>query len=159
MPITGPRMVLRLFDNNGKRAETGFPLSAVATPEEAAGYIRDFAAAVAPLTNAVIREAYYTHPVDILPGPTAQPESNVYSRLVLLFRDAARYGVVSLPSPAQLPFDVDGPYRGIRLQREALVLLGVLAPLETAVAGCSLPDGTAFPSAYSVGGITTLEEL
>lgn len=156
MPRNGPTLVLRFYDNNGKRAEMGFPVPALSDVVEVAQYMNLFASAVAPLSNAVIRDAFYTQPTDILPSPPAEPGSNVYTRGYLLFREGANLGLVSLPSPRQVLFDVDGAYRAIRIQRSTLALLGVLAPLEAALAGCALPDGTAFPSTYSVGGTSEL---
>lgn len=89
-------------------------------------------------------------------GPPAI-NSDVFERCVLLFRDGELWGSFSLPSVGALPFDTDGPYRGVRVTRENLVLSGMLADVESLVTNTLRPDGAPFPQTFYVGGRTRVQ--
>ena len=88
-------------------------------------------------------------------GP-AQSGSDVYERFIALFREGSEWGSISIPSVGTLPFDEDGPYRGIRVTREALVLSGMLGSLEDIASGTVREDGTDVPTTYYLGGRTRI---
>lgn len=145
------------IDNNGKTARTGMHMRRPDSIAELDSALLAYAGALSALSSAAILSARWQLFVDGLPTPSIQPGANIYERGVLIFRDGTDYGVLSIPAPRGVLFDMDGPYRDIRISRQTLAMLGVLGPLEAAVASCALPDGTAFPSLYSVGGTTELK--
>jgi len=89
-------------------------------------------------------------------GPP-EPDSDVFERFIALFREDDEWGSISIPSVGALPFDEDGPYRHVRVTREALVLSGMLASLEDLASGTVRQDGTSFPTTFYVGGRTRIK--
>lgn len=154
-----PRLPLEFtfVDNNGKTARTGFYLPRPATVQDADSATLALAGALSALSSAGLQSARWTFFVDSWTATAAEPGSNCYERGLYIFRENALRGVLSIPSPDPLSFDVEGPYRGLRISRARLDVLGVLAPLEAALAGVVLPDGTSFPSTFVVGGSDRLK--
>ena len=87
----------------------------------------------------------------------ASVDSDVYTRCICIFSEGGEWGSISVPSVGALPFDADGPYANIRLTREALVLSGMLADVESIAAGQVRPDGSDFPTTFVVGGLTRIK--
>lgn len=100
-----------------------------------------------------VRVIYVDDALNLTP---AQPGSDVYTRLICIFSEGSEWGSIAIPSVGALPFDEDGPYRDIRVTREALLLSGMLGVLEDLVSGTVRQDGSEFPSTYYVGGTTRI---
>lgn len=151
----GPAFRLYWQDYSGKTSQQTFWLPdslTIAAYVARANALRDAAKGI---SNAVITggELIFDDVVAGLAGPPA-PTSDIRTNLLLFFRDSG--GQVAswrVPSPADLPYDAAGEWRGTRLQRQALVDLGLLGQVEAAAALTVQPWGAPFPSTFTVGSL------
>lgn len=150
-----PRLRLRWQDGNGKAARQGFHLpggESVAASIARANALRD---AAIPASNARLLGADLEYEDVIEPTEENTNLSDVRANLVLFFKDAS--GVrcsVRIPSPRlDLPYDVNGPWRAIRIERVALAATGLLDPLEAALSQAATPWGDSFPATFIVAGL------
>lgn len=144
----------RFRDNNG-----GFAFSRVWIPDGATlagvdAFAQGYANAVNPLTDAQLIDAKYKLSYEYANPSPAAIGSDVYSRLIAIFRNGDQYASISIPSALELPYDVDGPYRDIRLSFPPGAVSPVLTSLQSIVLGTVTPIGGQFPSTYLVGGLS-----
>lgn len=147
---------LRYIDALGQTGRVTFYRSGITTLAELEAAANAIASVIAPLSSAVCFQAYVEVAYATYNPPAAGASSNVYARSVLVFRVGERRGVITVPSPDALPFDVAGPYRGIRLHPSTPGVPALLTPLESATGLLVHPDGGAFPGTFVVGSRTDL---
>lgn len=144
----------RFRDNNG-----GFAFSRVWLPDgvditAVDTFAQGYADAVNPLTDAALIDAKYELSYEYANPAPAAIDSDVYSRLIAIFRNGEQYAALTIPSALELPYDVDGPYRAIRLAFPPGSVSSVLTALQSIVSGTLTPFGGEFPTAYLVGGLS-----
>lgn len=144
----------RFRDNNG-----GLAFSRVWIPDGAAigdvdTFAQGYANTVKPLTDSALIDAKYELSYEYANPLPAAINSDVYTRLIAIFRNGDEYASISIPSAVELPYDVDGSYRAIRLAFPPGSLSPVLTALQDVVVGTVTPLGRPFPSTFLVGGIS-----
>lgn len=150
------RLALRFEDTSRTQAECGLWLDenlSIPQVQSAANLLRSVAL---PLTTASLVDAIWRYDVDFSDTPPASPDSDCRVRMLFFFRDSERCRAISVPSPALLPLDTTGPYRGVRLQRSSFLLHPLYSALQV-IAGNTVDEvGRQFPTNYTVGGRTRL---
>lgn len=150
------RLQFWLTDPSGKEASTSFWLPDGLSLADVESVANGFRSVLLPVTNARLERATYSVDFVFTDDVTAPPEADVRRRLLVFFTNGTKVRSISVPSPSQLPFDTTGPYIGIRLQRSSILLSPVLTSLETIPTIVVDVDGTAFPTDFSVAGITRI---
>lgn len=139
-------------DAAGEIGRVSLHVRDLSTVNDALNAAQDIVSAVDPLCSAVNFQATAYIPLDISQGPAAQEGSNIYDRAFFIFRDGPTRGVISVPAPNDMLFELGGSYRAIRITRERLAMLGLLSPLESAVSLLAIPGWASFPATFVVGG-------
>lgn len=151
-----PRLRISIEDNNAKSALLSFWLPEGESFGQSLFRANALRAALLPLTNGRIAGARFEYDEVLGPSGTAAPDSDVRANLLLFFSDAAGSSSWRIPSPrSDLPFDSEGPYMGIRLQRAELGTAGLLAAIESAAELTRFRDGTPAPTRFFVGSRDT----
>jgi hypothetical protein len=139
-------------DALGNTGRVSLHVRDLTTVAEILSAAQSIVSAVNPVCTAVNFQASSTFRLAEYQPETAGEASNIFERAFFVFRNGDNRGVLSVPSPASLLFDVAGPYRVIRITRDRLGVLGLRANLEAAMARFIVPGGGAFPSTFVVGG-------
>lgn len=107
--------------------------------------------AIRPVSDAIFPLAKFEYAIDYPSNPAPSIVSNSYERAILVFRNGESRGILSVPSPSPVLFNLVGDYGNIVITRERLQLLGLLAPLESALVNFAIPDGSPFPNTFIIG--------
>lgn len=151
------RIRIAVRDGNGKTSETSLR---VADESQGGSYAlalyraQAVVSAIQGLTDAYVYQFTIEREYALSGVSVAGPSSNIYRKLQLFFREDGSLQGSSITIPSYrtaLPFDANGPYRAIRLQRQAVVLSGMLASVQGLVQGTVAPNGDAFPTYFRVG--------
>lgn len=147
-----PHAVFHWRDNNGGRAENLIYFAGSTDY----GAIAAKAAALAPLLEAVSSARLVRYELRFeLPwqaAAPAAPDSNARSYTLLFYRNNDRVASIKVPSAGRLPYQVSGPYAGVRVTREDLAVSGLLDTVEGLAAGLVDRLGRPYPTTFSVGG-------
>ena len=149
-----PRLNLWYFDRDGNERQTGVSFPSLSSVPEAIVIANAVADVIASLTTARLFRAQWVITVPPTVPTQASPQANVYERLVILFTDGISYASYSFPAPDALPYDTDGPLRGIRLQKGQNNASDSIEALQQALSQTLLPDGSPFPIGQWVAGRT-----
>lgn len=149
-----PRLNLWYIDRDGNERQTGISFPSLSSVPEAISIANALADTIAPLTNARLFRAQWVITVPPTVQTQATAQTNIYERLVVLFTDGITYASYSIPAPAALPYDTQGPLRGVRLQEGANAASDAINQLQQALSGTLLPDGSPFPTGRWVAGRT-----
>jgi len=150
-----PRKATYAFrDKNGKVGEASLWLPDLPSFALLDNVLIAMGIRMAALSNASLESATLDLKYSFdLGGP--QPGSDNRNRLILIYREGDERHSIAVPAAsATLPYDVAGPYRGVRLTREAAVLFGLLPPIEGIVADAVFRNGQDVPSTFVVGART-----
>lgn len=102
-------------DNNGKEAQVQLRFLPNLSYDTVIAFGFAYVALSNQLSNALLYDMKYISTqfgADINPAST---QSNVYRKLVCFCTNGEYVSSVSLPSPGLLSFDLDGPWRGFRI--------------------------------------------
>lgn len=147
-----PHVVYHWRDSSGGRAENLLYFAGSTDY----GAIAAKAAALAPLLEAVSSARLVRYELrfelpwqtDVLPTP----DSNARSYTLLFYRNDDRVASIKVPSAGRLPYQVSGPYAGVRVTRDDLALSGLLNTVESLASGLVDRVGRPLPATFSVGG-------
>jgi hypothetical protein len=148
-----PRLQLRLMDNNGGVSRPGYYLPEGTPPAAALSWANTLRSVLLPLTNAALQDALLSYDLGITPSGPADLTSNSRDKLALFYSTEAISAHLVIPSPRQLAYDLDGPWRGFRLTRDSAAAAGLLVGIEEIVAGTVFSDNTPFPTTFVVGSL------
>lgn len=154
--MSNPIAVYTFVDNNGGKAETRLHFPGGLS----AGEVLSSALALASLFQAVSSATI----VDVavrwsisLPNPGAPlPGSSATRAALLFYRNGGDCATVRVPSPSVLLAETSGLYAGIRITRERLAVLTLLATVEALPEGAVDPLGRPYGTTFTVGGIVNL---
>lgn len=143
-------------DNSGKTATCSISTG----PGASYAGAEVLAATLAPLLQAVSDAALLGYTISTpnrVPSPP-QPglQSDVKRAALLFYRDGNNCASIYVPSPSLLLAETSGFYAGIRITRERLAVLTLLAQVEALPAGTLDAVGRPYGSTFTVGGITKL---
>lgn len=141
-------------DNNGREAEMGMWLPTGFDLSGAISYMNSVASAAQALSNASLYAAKLEYSVEWEDTPAASISSDVYRKLIVSLRNENERRLVAIPSPAEMPLDVGGSLRGIRLQQSASSVSGMQAQIQGLFEGTLTPWGTPHPTIFVVAGIS-----
>lgn len=146
-------------DNNANKSKTRLHLPASASLADFVTLANAYQTVVSAISNAPIVGAKVYTRVETLVNNPASPTSNVYDRLLIIYREDSTRGTITIPSPLPSLFESTGPWQGIRLDLENSATEALLSQLGAVLSTCVLPyDDSPFPGGGTfTGGRTVLE--
>lgn len=148
------RATFRFVDNNGARAHMSVNLPETMTVAAAISYVQALGAAAQAVSSASLVSAKISSTIDIPDAPPPHILSDVYTRLIVIFRNGYEPYSVNLPSPGNLPFDTVGSLRATRLGVDKFLLPPMQAFVQRMSEDTVTAWGDAFNADNCVGGIT-----
>lgn len=147
------KMQVRWRDNNGKVAQSQIHLNPSLSLDAAVNFSLTAANLMEQLSDAYATDVRIIREVEYAAGqPSNFLNSDVFSRLLLFFRNGERHSFVRIPAArASLPYDTSGSYRGHRITNSSFYSSAIMAatiPLWESVVG---PDGTPLAGQFVVG--------
>jgi hypothetical protein len=150
MPVD---VVFNYDDNNGNRASHKLFLADGLSASARNNFISALSSACEAITLARLQSGKVTiRYAGSAINPPGFLQSNVYSRLVLFFRNSDEWDFIRIPAPTnQLPYDASGAYRSYRLTSGSVLSSPAFAGLLALTSQMVRYDGSPFPQAFFVG--------
>lgn len=140
------RAAYNISDYNAETSESGFTVVDVSSVAALDTFVIAQEPVYAGLTDGPIISAmaYAKRSPGVVKGVTGT--APIGRRLLILLTDGVRYGSFVVPAPrADLDYETDGPYAGIRIATGPNPTAALLDQLMVALAPTLLPDGSPFP--------------
>lgn len=148
-----PMLQLRYSDNNGETAQHIAHLPDGLSAVGRVSFINAIAVACEAITTSRLEGAeYVTKYIVDRPVNPDFPQSDVFSRLVLFFRNGNNWDFVRIPAASgTLPYDIGGAYGSRRLTSDSVLGSSRFAPLLALIPDMLSRNGTPFPNQFVVG--------
>ena len=141
------------LDREGNRRATSlwFPFSLPIADLQTA--MSMFTTRAGAISDAYIAKWDVTYTFEDDGSNTASPDSDVYRKLALYYRNGLLFDRIWVPSARSEIFELIGPYAGIRVDSARSDVVAVLEGAQTVVEYIVTPEGDPFPTEFVVGGL------
>lgn len=139
------QLVFGLQDYNNERAETNIYLTAPPTVEGLNQFVEQAGIVLGGISDAYVSTCEVRKTFPPTTPQFVKGLSSSYDRLVVLCREGERYASITIPAPSPLPYLQQGPFRGFKVDSQAVAAGSGIPQLLSLLSQTVTPTGEPFP--------------